>query len=119
MWTKFVLTVLGSHHTSDYSEIYIEEDSNEARKVLRKLYPEIPEKVRCPCCINMDRVYEDYSYESLDEATKPERGYKFNFKNGRYEESATSIPYFEYIKNAYVLVISKHDVERLMNSESL
>ncbi len=119
MWTKFVLTVLGSHHTSKYSEIYIEEDGNKARKVLRKLFPDIPEKVRCPCCINMDRVYENYYYESFDEATRPQRGYKFNTSNGRYEESETSISMDEYIKNDYVFVIRKYDIEKLMNSESL
>lgn len=119
MWTKFVLTVLGSHHTSKYSEIYIEEDNNEARKVLRKLYPDIPEKVRCQCCIKMDKVYEDYYYESLDEATKPERGYKFNISNGRYEASENSISLDEYLKNTYILVIRKYDIEQLMNSDSL
>lgn len=115
MWTKFVLTILGSNHTSKYSEIYIEGD-NETRKVLRKLYPDIPENVRCPCCIKTDKVYEDYYYESLDEATKPERGYKFNTSNGRYEESETNISLDEYIKNDYVLVMRKHDIEQLMNS---
>lgn len=119
MWTKFVLTVLGSHHTSKYSEIYIEEDNHEARMVLRKLYPDIPGSVRCPCCIKMDLVYEDYYYEYLEEATKPERGYKFNTSNGKYEESEKSISLDEYIKNDYVLVIRKNDIDQLMNSESL
>ena len=104
---------------SKYSGIFVEAEIDEARKVLHKLYPDIPEKVRCPCCIRLDKVYEDYSYASLDEATKPERGYKFNINNGRYEESATSISLFEYMKNTYILIVSKNDIEQLMNSESL